>query len=1535
MKSRLLLILMIMIVALTGSAYAINTDVDYDTLRESYIAVPDNYIADINAPCPVLVYVEDPANPGNGWPGATVRLVILSGSIEYLIPSSGEQTTNQLGIAEFGIASSVHGPVDLLLVNQSNNNTVIANATVNFQQLSELNSELVANTLTAVADSVSSVLLTTIFRDIDNQPIPNVPRFDIFSSDTPVPQVFNVLVTGSHNYLTYLSDQSDAAGMMHVILRSTTAETKGATSKWNTYTLGNVPNIVFTAGPISAMRTTVDATSPVTANGMDRSTVTITVKDAHGNAIAGVAANRFTVAVSGNHNTVYGPFQPTNVNGITTAQVSSTRIGEKTVTVTVINNNGQPLQLNDTGTIVFWSGPLDPTTSNVIVQSPVVADSIAQAQISIVLLDANNNPPFPSSIGSSSIQISATGLHNVITQPFEDTDINGFTYGFISSTRAEEKQIIVVVAGDTLEAQPIVEFLPGDPSVNTSLVAATGPIHSNGAETSQLTLTLKDRFANVIPGFPGANVQFMVNPVNGININNPAVATDEMGNAYGTFTSTMTGTKTVTARYNFDGEWHPVVDNAVVEVIPDITNADLSVVTVSETTTADNVDECFIYIQLMDSQNNPIPEVPAEEIFIEISGDTNNLMPLEGMTNENGEIQTTFTSNVAEDKIVTITAQGVTLTTQAVAHFVPGPVNADHSSVMASGFPQVANAVDADTLTITLRDIFDNPVPNFPAGSISIVVSGSQNFVTAPANTNASGVTRVYVRSSRAETKTATVTIQQGGQLPLADQPELIFIPGPVSLSNSLVTATSPHVVDVDSTTIMITLRDAHENPIQLSQNYISIDPAPSAAFWGTGPDGIGTAKYTQNTAAEVTFTVTVEPLGEEPLELLQHPVVTFLPDDPDAERCQLSATSPVTVGVQDSCVVTLTVKDVHGNVISGLSRAFISFQISGSNNTPTTGTFMSNYTDANGQIQMYFKSTRAEDKTVSAMVDGVQVVDQTTTTFLAGPVHNLNSQVTATSPVIADGLSRSYITYTLKDEFQNPIPGVHRDDFDIMITETDTSSFQLSYDPQSLDETNTAGQVQWYLTSFTAEQLTITTVVTEVLLEDAPTVTFLPNDVSAQHTTISVSPDSVRADSVSVATITITVRNANNNPIQGVTPEAIELSVTGEENFLIPPMNTTNSQGRTEAYLSSYKAELKEILATVSGITIDDNAYVTFYAGPYSFNHSTATATSPVIADGQARSTVTITLRDKYDNPIVDFNPVDDDEFDHEGIVVSVVSADSLDALAVIQPTLRTDSAGRTFAYISSTVQQTVGLQVTVTTDDTTIEGIPISGNPIIEFIYEVDALNSTVLVQPSMVYANDRDSAEVHVYLRSTSGSPVAGMPVAIFTDRNVPGFDVVDRIEKPSVTDAGGHSVGYVRSAVEGIAELSVVVADSIVLETNASINFVQAPPANFDTDLLGAEPNIFVPDSDDASINRVRINIPVESIPDNQDFEVDIFDMGGSRLVSLPVHYDGVRGVFFAIWDGNDDNGDPASSGAYIYQADVDGTEILNGIVGLAR
>jgi len=138
--------------------------------------------------------------------------------------------------------------------------------------------------------------------------------------------------------------------------------------------------------------------------------------------------------------------------------------------------------------------------------------------------------------------------------------------------------------------------------------------------------------------------------------------------------------------------------------------------------------------------------------------------------------------------------------------------------------------------------------------------------------------------------------------------------------------------------------------------------------------------------------------------------------------------------------------------------------------------------------------------------------------------------------------------------------------------------------------------------------------------------------DVQKVEGGISISLNSpVVANGEDICKITIIARDENGNPLSNV---PIKIEVSGSRNSLDAP-SSTDAEGKAEATLTSTKAETKTITITIDSVE-QEPRQVEFVHDEVSVINIDASP-KRLAADGKSISTITVTLKDAYDNLIDD----------------------------------------------------------------------------------------------------------------------------------------------------------------------------------------------------------------------------------------------------------------------------------------------------------
>jgi adhesin/invasin len=947
----------------------------------------------------------------------------------------------------------------------------------------------------------------------------SINLFDVYNNAVPgVTPTFIATNTGASNTYGGCS-ASNGSGLSTCSLRSTYAETKTLEIATPISLAGG--DVIFQAGAPNALHSTITGTGPVTADGVSTSTVTITIKDIFNNPVAGVTPTFDATDTSGTNN--YNACSVSDANGESTCTMTSTVAEVKTLSI-------QTPIIKADGTVTFEAGPPNLLHSFISGTDPVVADGAATSTITILIKDVNDNP-----ISGETPTFSATdgGATNVYTA-CSVTNAAGISNCTMTSLRAENKTLqidtpVSKVGGDVL-------FIAGAPAIATSTITGTGSIIADGATNSIITITIRDANSNPIAG---ETPTFNATDTGATNFYGACSVT----NAAGESTCTMNSQRAETKTLNITAPVNKPDGTVIFTAGPAV--AANSNITGTDPVVADNVATSTITITLRDQFSNPVAgETPT---FNATDTNTTNTYGGCSVSDSVGESSCTLRSTYAETKTLSITAPVVKPDGSVV--FTSGGASVANSTITGTG-AVTADGVSTSTITITLLDTFMNPLdgvtPTFAATN-----TGGTNVYGGCSATNASGESTCTLTSTRAETKTLEITA------PISKTDgTVVFEAGAPAVATSTIAGTGPVVADsVATSTITITLLDAFSNPVE------SVTPTFSAT--DTGATNRYSVCSASNASGESTCTLDSEQAEIKTLSISTPVVkaggtVTFTAGAAAVATSTISGTGPVDADGVTTSTITITLLDAFSNPVAGETPTFTATDGGGTNAYGPCSVG-----DINGVSTCTLDSERAEVKTLSISTPVVKPGG--TVTFEAGAVDAGNSTITATGPVVADGISTSTVTITLYDQFSNPVQGTTP-----TFNATDSGG-NNAYNPCSASDID--GESTCTFTSERAELKTLS-IATPVIKADG-TVSFIAGAASTATSSISgTSP--VLADGTSTSTITITLLDVFSNPVAGATPTFEATDTSGGNSY--DPCSVSDANGESICGLQSTQAEVKTL---------------------------------------------------------------------------------------------------------------------------------------------------------------------------------------------------------------------------------------------------------------------------------------------------------------------------------------------------------------------
>ena len=553
------------------------------------------------------------------------------------------------------------------------------------------------------------------------------------------------------------------------------------------------------------------------------------------------------------------------------------------------------------------------------------------------------------------------------------------------------------------------------------------------------------------------------------------------------------------------------------------------------------------------------------------------------LNNGAGRVMTNPTAAGA-NYTVTITTSADAASTSGAYTITPAAPAVANSTVGTTLTRVPANNSATATITVTVQDSFNNPRQGDTI-SLSGGVGSHATVTAVSATTNAGGQASFTVKDGTGEAVTFTATDSSTGTTIGSVQ---VTFTAPVSSANSTVQASSTRVPADNTTTatVTVTARDASNNPIIGDTITLAANAGASATVTTlsgtTNVSGQATFSIKDGTAETVVFTATDTSGGNQTVGSVQ---VIFGQtvgggSGVSASLTRLPANNSTTTSI------TVTVKDTNNNAIVGDTITLST----GAGPTLSAGSLTTN---ASGQAVFTARSGTAGTFIFTATDTtggGNQTIGTVQVTF-SPLVSTLNSTVGASpTAVTADGSSTATVTVTVKDGTGNPIAGD-------TVTLSGTGSSTIT---AISNTTNGSGQASFSVKNTHVESVTYTASdITGGVVQPIGQVgvNFTAGSINTVNSTVSANAASVLADGTTPVTVTVTVKDSNNNPVSG---QAVSLAAGGGSSVIGNPNATSNGSGVATFTVTDTKAEQVTYTASVNGSPLTPTVTVSFTAGAF-----------------------------------------------------------------------------------------------------------------------------------------------------------------------------------------------------------------------------------------------------------------------------------------------------------------------------------------------
>lgn len=995
-----------------------------------------------------------------------------------------------------------------------------------------------------------------------------------------------------------------------------TAYTKGSglTAKllmqsWNEdlHTAG----FIIDANPQSAKIATLSASNNgVLANENAANTVSVNVADEGSNPINDHTVTFAVLSGSAtsfnNQNTA-----KTDVNGLATIDLKSSKQEDNTVEVTLENGVKQTL-------IVSFVG--DSSTAQVDLQkskNEVVADGNDSATMTATVRDAK---------GNLLNDVKVTFNVNSAEAKLSQTEVNshdGIATATLTSLKNGDYRVTASVSSGS-QANQQVNFIGDQSTAALTLSVPSGDITVTNTAPQYMTATLQDKNGNPLKD---KEITFSVpnDVASRFSISNGGKGmTDSNGVAIATLTGTLAGTHMITARLANSN----VSDAQPMTFVADKDRAVVVLQTSKAEIIGNGVDETTLTATVKDPSNHPVAGITVtftmpQDVAANFTLENNGI----AITQANGEAHVTLKGKKAGTHTVTATLGNNNTSDSQPVTFVADKTSAQVVLQMSKD-EITGNGVDNATLTATVKDQFDNEVNNLPVTFSS--ASSGLTLTPGVSNTNESGIAQATLAGVAFGEQTVTASLANNGAsdnktvhfigdtaaakiIELTPVPDSIIAGTPQNSSGSVITAT---VVDnngfpVKGVTVNFTSRT---NSAEMTNGGQAV----------TNEQGKATVTYT-NTRSSIESGARPDTV-EASLENGSSTLSTSINVNADASTAHLTLLQALfdTVSAGDTTNLYIEVKDNYGN---GVPQQEVTLRVSPSEGvTPSNNAIYT--TNHDGNFYASFTATKAGVYQVTATLENGDSMQQTVT-YVPNVANAEITLAASKDPVIADNNDLTTLTATVADTEGNAIANT---EVTFTLPEDVKANFTLSDGGKAI--TDAEGKAKVTLKGTKAGAHTVTASMTGGKSEQL-VVNFIADTLSAQ-VNLNVTEDNFIANNVGMTTLQATVTDGNGNPLanEAVTftlPADVSASFTlGQGGSAITDIN-----GKAEVTLSGTKSGTYPVTVSVNNYGVSDTKQVTLIADAGTATLASLTSVYSFVVSTTEGATMTASVTDANGNPV------------------------------------------------------------------------------------------------------------------------------------------------------------------------------------------------------------------------------------------------------------------------------------------------------------
>lgn len=815
----------------------------------------------------------------NGFPvkGVTVNFTSRTNSAE--MTNGGQAVTNEQGKATVtytNTRSSIESgarpdTVEASLENGSStlSTSINVNADASTAHLTLLQ---------ALFDTVSAGDTTNLYIEVKDNYGNGVPQQEVTLRVSPSEGVTpsnNAIYTTNHDGNFYASFTATKAGVYQV-----TATLENGDSMQQTVTY--VPNVANAEITLAASK------DPLIADNNDLTTLTATVADTEGNAIANTEVT-FTLPedVKANFTLSDGGKAITDAEGKAKVTLKGTKAGAHTVTASMTGGKSEQLVVN------FIADTLSAQVNLNVTEDNFIANNVGMTTLQATVTDGNGNPLANEAV-TFTLPADVSASFTLGQGGSAITDINGKAEVTLSGTKSGTYPVTVSVnnygVSDTKQVTLIAD-------AGTATLASLTSVYSFVVSTTEgatMTASVTDANGNPVEGI---KVNFHGTSV---TLSSTSVETDDQGFAEILVTSTEVGLKTVSAS----------LADKPTEVISRLLNAkaDINSATITSLEIPEGqlmvAQDVAVKAHVNDQFGNPIlnesvtfSAEPPEHMTISqniVSTDTHGIAEVSMTPERNGSymVKASLANGASLEKQLEAIDEKLTLTASSPLIGVYAPTGT--------------------TLTATLTSANGTPVEgqviNFSVTPEGATLSGGK------VRTNSSGQAPVVLTSNKVGTYTVTASFHNGVTIQTQTTVKVTDNSSTAHVASFIADPSTIAATNSDLSTLKATVEDGSGNLIEGLTVYFALKSG-SATLTSltavTDQNGIATTSVKGAMTGSVTVSAVTTAGGMQTVD------ITLVAGPADTSQSVLKSNRSSLKGdYTDSAELRLVLHDISGNPI-------------------------------------------------------------------------------------------------------------------------------------------------------------------------------------------------------------------------------------------------------------------------------------------------------------------------------------------------------------------------------------------------------------------------------------------------------------------------------------------------------------------------------------------------------------------------------------------------------------------------------------------